>query len=949
MCAVKSRLSFINPDMTHFFSSPVGSLKSMALSVLVASLAACGGGTDVSSPGSQSAALGSTPAVTTNSAPTFVPAGVAALPTCSAAVAATAPLRDISAVQGTGDLSPLATQTVTVRGVVVGEFQNTGATGTRLDGFFVQQAVPDTDPLTSEGIFVFAPGNTTRVTVGDFVQVAGVVTEFGQTAGATAAPDSITQIAGTTAAPVTISVCGTGVALAPTQVTLPVADGSTLERYEGMLVEFSQALAVTESFELGRFGRMVLALNGRQFHPNNGNVVVAHAQNLLARIVLDDGSSKQNPNPIPYLSASGVEGTRRMGDTTQKVTGVLSHNFGGYRVHPTTAPVFSSVNLRQATAPVVNGSLKVASFNVLNYFTTFTNGQTSSGQTGQGCTLGSGSVTASNCRGASNLNEFQRQQAKIVAAIAGLDADVVGLMEIQNSDVATHDLVAALNARVGAGTYAAVNSGTFGTDAIKVDILYKPARVQRVGGVVLPTGADLTNYTAPSGRPPLAQRFSSTGNSGNGGGFWFVVNHFKSKGSCPSSGDVDLGQGCFNTGRTQQATALNSFVDKLKAQGEQDVLMMGDFNSYLLEDPTKVLEAAGNESLLKRMPENDRYTYVFGGETGALDHAYASASLRQQISGVSAWHINADEPSVLDYNTDFTTDDRFAATPFRASDHDPVLVGLTLTADTAVSQPVVSATIPASVQAAQPYSINIVETTAGGTATVASLSVDWGDGTPASTAPGIGNLGHSYAGAGTFNVVLTLTNSAGQTATQSGSVTVTAGPAIPPVAGDLFFSEYIEGSATNKALEIYNPTAAAVDLSAYTVKLFNNGSSTTSFVRTLSGSLAAGQVLVLVNSNSAAPFLVSGSVAANSVVNFNGDDAITLEKSGVVIDRFGQLGVDPGIEWSANGVGTANRTLRRKPGVAVGDNNASAVFDPSLQWDGFPQDTASGLGAHTVN
>jgi uncharacterized protein len=943
MRAVKSCLSLIKADMTHFFSSPVNRLKSVALSVLVASLAACGGGTDVSSPGPQSPAPSVTPAV---------PAVVAALPTCSAAVAANAPLRDITAVQGPGDLSPLATQTVTVRGVVVGEFQNTGTTSTRLNGFFVQQAVPDADPLTSEGIFVFAPDNATRVNVGDFVQVAGVVTEFGQTAGANAKPDSITQIAGTTAAPVTISVCGSGVTLAPTQVTLPVADGSTLERYEGMLVEFSQALAVTESFELGRFGQMVLALNSRQFHPNNGNVVVAHAQNLLARIVLDDGTSKQNPNPIPYLSAPGTEGTRRIGDTTQKVTGVLSHNFGSYRVHPTTAPVFSNVNVRQATAPVVNGALKVASFNVLNYFTTFTNGQTSSGQTGQGCTLGNGSVTASNCRGASNLNEFQRQQAKIVAAIAGLDADVVGLMEIQNSDVATNDLVAALNAKVGAGTYAAVNSGTFGTDAIKVDILYKPARVQRVGGVVLPTGADLTNYTAPSGRPPLAQRFSSTGsigNSGNGGGFWFVVNHLKSKGSCPSSGDVDLGQGCFNTGRTQQATALTSFVDKLKAQGEQDVLMMGDFNSYLLEDPTKVLEAAGNESLLKRMPANDRFTYVFGGETGALDHAYASASLRQQVSGVSVWHINADEPSVLDYNTDFTTDDRFAATPFRASDHDPVLVGLTLTADTAVSQPVVSATIPASVQAGQPYSLNIVEATAGGTATVASLSVDWGDGTPASTAPGLGSVAHSYASAGAFNVVVTLTNSAGQTAAQSGSVTVTAGPVVPPVARDLFFSEYIEGSATNKALEIYNPTAAAVDLSAYTVKLFSNGASTTSFVTALSGSLAAGQVLVLVNSNSAAPFLVSGSVAANSVINFNGDDAITLEKSGAVIDRFGQLGVDPGTEWSANGVGTANRTLRRKPGVTVGDSNASAVFDPSLQWDGFPQDTASGLGAHTVN
>ncbi|MDB5931025.1 MAG: putative endonuclease/exonuclease/phosphatase family protein, partial [Polaromonas sp.] len=856
-------------------------------------------------------------------------------------------------VQGDGHLSPLAAQNVTVRGVVVGEFQNTASAGTastRLNGFFVQQAVPDADPLTSEGIFVFAPEHATRVKAGDFVQVSGLVAEFGQTAGAAAAPDSITQLTGTSAAPVAISVCGSGVALAAAQVTLPVADSSTLERYEGMLVEFSQTLAVTELFELGRFGQMVLSPGGRQFHPNNGNAAATNAQNLLARIVLDDGSSKQNPNPIPYLSASDATGTRRMGDTVQKVTGVLSHNFGTYRVHPTAAPLFSNANPRQASAPLVNGSLKVASFNVLNYFTTFTNGQTASGQTGQGCTLGSGSVTAGNCRGADNLIEFERQQAKIVAAIAGLDADVVGLMEIQNTDVATTNLVAALNAKMGAGTYAAVNSGAFGTDAIKVDILYKPARVQRVGGVVLPTGADLANYTAPSGRPPLAQRFSSTGNNG---GFWFVVNHFKSKGSCPGSGDVDLGQGCFNNGRVQQAAALNSFVDKLKAQGEPDVLMMGDFNSYLLEDPTQVLETAGHESLLKRMPASDRFTYVFGGETGALDHAYASASLRQQVSGVGVWHINADEPSVLDYNTDFNTDDRFAPTPFRASDHDPVLVGLSLAPDAAISLPVLSATIPASAQAAQPYSVTITEASAGANATISSLSVDWGDGTAAATMPGAGTVTHAYASAGTFNVVLTLANSAGQAVTQTSPVTVTAVPTAPPVtppgARELFFSEYIEGGASNKALEIYNPTAAAVDLSGYTVKLFSNGASTTSFVFPLTGSLAPGQVLVLVNSNSTAPFLVAGSVPANTVVNFNGDDALTLEKSGAVIDRIGQLGADPGTEWAGNGVSTLNRTLRRKPAVTSGDNNAAAVFDPSLQWDGFPQDTAAGLGAHTVN
>ena len=629
-----------------------------ALGLLAVFFSACSGG----------APSGGAPA-----AGLVVPVAVAR-PACATAIPASAPLTAITAVQGTGLISPLLAQQVTVRGVVAGEFQDIGTARAGLNGFFVQQAVPDTDPLTSEGIFVFAPNNPTRVKAGDLVQVSGLVTEFGQTARAFAVADSLTQLTGTAAAPVVISVCASGVALVAAQVSLPVADSSTLERYEGMLVEFLQPLAVAELFERSRFGQMLLAQGGRQFHPNNGNAPATHGQNRLARIVLDDGSFGKNPRLLSYLGALDVPETRRLGDTTQKITGVLSQNFGAYRLHPTAEPAFANVNPRQAVAPLVNGSLRVASFNLLNYFTTFTNGQNASGQTAQGCTLGSGAAEAGNCRGASNLAEFERQQEKIVAAIAGLDADVLGLVEIQNTDVATANLVAALNAKLGSGTYAAVNSASFGSDAIKVDILYKPARVRRMGGVVLPAGANLAVYSAPSGRPPLAQRFAGVAHQG---GFWFVVNHFKSKGGCPDSGDVDRGQGCFNTGRVRQATALNSFVDMLKAQGEQDVLMMGDFNSYLLEDPARALEAAGHESLLKRLPATDRYTYVFGGEAGALDHAYASASLRRQVSGVGVWHINADEPSMLDYRAE----GRSTPTPFRASDHDPVLIGLSLTPD----------------------------------------------------------------------------------------------------------------------------------------------------------------------------------------------------------------------------------------------------------------------------
>ncbi len=835
------------------------------------------------------------------------PPPVVTLPTCTATVAADAPLTNIGDIQGTTGTSPLVAQKVTVRGVVVGAFQKQSETVTQLNGFFIQQATPDADPNTSEGLFVYAP-DAAQVNPGDFVQISGTVSEFGS------AGSTITQLSDS----VSVSVCGTGVAIKPTAVTLPLASATDLERYEGMLVEMNQTLAVTEMFQLGRFGQLVLSTTNRQFHPNNGNVSVTKAQNLLARIVLDDGSSQSNPNPTPYFSEPGPNGTRRMGDTVNSITGIVGHNFGAYRVHPTVQPVFVAANTRPTSAPTVDGTLKVASFNVLNYFTTL------------------------NSRGANSAEEFTRQQAKIVEAIAGLDADVLGLMEIENNaNGAVNDLVAALNTKMGAGTYAAVNSGQLGTDQIKVDIIYKPAKVNRVGGVALPTGANLSDNTVS--RPHLAQRFASVANNG---GFWFVVTHFKSKGSCPSSGDVDLGQGCWNVARTAQATDLNGFVTSLQAQGETDVLMMGDFNSYLNEDPTQTLENAGHESLLKRMPADKRYTYVFGGETGALDHGYASSTLKTQVTGVNVWHINADEPSVIDYNTEFKTNDRYAATPFRASDHDPVIIGLTLNADTAVNLPILSATIPETGQAGTPYTLSVTDAVPGGTATLTQLSIDWGDNTAPSTLTAAGNAEHNYAKAGTYTITIALTNSFGETATTSNTVVVAAAP-ITGGEPDLFFSEYIEGTSNNKAIEIYNPTGNAVDLSAYTVKLYANGGTVANHTLALTGNLAAGGTLVLVNASATAAFKVAGSIAS-SVTNFNGDDALTLEKAGVVIDRFGQLGYRPDRAWTVGDVTTLDATLRRKADIKTGDSNASSPFDPSLQWDAFPVDTADGLGSHTV-
>ena len=164
------------------------------------------------------------------------------------------------------------------------------------------------------------------------------------------------------------------------------------------------------------------------------------------------------------------------------------------------------------------------------------------------------------------------------------------------------------------------------------------------------------------------------------------------------------------------------------------------------------------------------------------------------------------------------------------------------------------------------------------------------------------------------------------------------------VADDLFFSEYIEGSSNNKALEIFNGTGAAVNLSTggYNVQMFFNGSASAGLTINLTGTVAAGDVYVVAQSSAAAAILAEAD-QTNGAGWFNGDDAVALRKGSAVIDVIGQIGFDPGTEW---GTTTADNTLRRKSTICAGDANGGDVFDPSIEWDPFAIDTFDGLGSH---
>lgn len=614
-------------------------------------------------------------------APSATPQGLAAAPAASC----TDPVTLISAVQGAGLTSPLLGQKAAVRGVVVGDFQGSGG----MRGFFVQSlpGQQDGDPATSEGLFVFDPANGTALVPGDVVRVAGTVAEF----------NGRTELSSVTS----VLKCGAAPLPAPAPVPFPPTAVNDLERYEGMRVQPVTAdggFTVAQNFFLGRYGQVTLAAPddtgtaGRLyqptelFRPASAGALALAAQNARRLLVLDDAfevnALGDNPNPVPLLGPPPPI-VVRAGDRVEGLIGILDQGrinastppALAYRLQPTAPPQLVVRNPRPAP-PALPGRLRVASVNVLNYFTTID-------QAGAAC-YGPDSNPRNNCRGADSATELTRQRDKLVAALRGLNADVVGLVELQNefgSGAAIADLTAALNAAVGAGTYAWINPGVthIGGDAIAVGILYKPAKVAPVGSPALLTSAVDPAFIDTLNRPTLAQTFAEIG---TGERFTVAVNHLKSKGSdCNAVGDPDRGdgQGNCNGTRTSAAQALARWLaSDPTSSGDEDFLILGDLNAYAQEDPLQALKAAGWREQVRRFGGDGSYSYVFDGQSGALDHALAGVALSGQVAGALAWHINADEPAVIDYDQNFNPAGYYAADAYRASDHDPLLVGLNL-------------------------------------------------------------------------------------------------------------------------------------------------------------------------------------------------------------------------------------------------------------------------------
>lgn len=582
----------------------------------------------------------------------------------------------ISDIQGEDVASPLAGQTVTVEGIVTGDFQDNDLdVANNLGGFFLQAENPDASAMTSDGIFVFDGDEPhVDVSVGDRVSITGAVKEhFGET-----------QIAGTS-----VTARGVGT-VQTTDVTLPAAgivnnsDGqeiADLEKYEGMLIRFDQTLTVGDLYGLERFGEVGLSQGGRlyQFSNRNAPDVAAytlHRETMAARsIMLDDGRRGQGEVPVRYLRSS--DAFVRVGSSVAGLTGVLRYSRGSggsgmetWRLMATAEPEFVADNSRPG-APVIDGELRIASANVLNFFSTIDSGQDVCGPR-----------RTSGCRGAGDEEELARQLAKTTTALAMIDADIVGLMELENNaSESLQSIVTSLNDTMGADTYAFVNTGSIGYGAIKTGFIFKTASVSPSGPHAILTESTDARFKDGRNRPALAQTFVQ---NRDGAKLTIVVNHLKSKGSsCDGDGDPNINDGQGNCNQTRAAAAA-AIADWLKkdptTSNDPDFLVIGDLNADLREDPLTAFANAGFKNLLEVSPDASPYSYVFRGQTGVLDHALVSESLLSQVAGTMEWHVNADETPIHDYNLNARRDPMIfdGTNPYRFSDHDPVVIGLNL-------------------------------------------------------------------------------------------------------------------------------------------------------------------------------------------------------------------------------------------------------------------------------
>ena len=420
--------------------------------------------------------------------------------------------------------------------------------------------------------------------------------------------------------------------------------------YIGSTVEIHDTLYIISVSNWNKHGEVEIS-NERQMSPTDialpGSIEYTTIlnKNNNNRVTLSDGSSTTYPNPRPWQDA---DGTCRTGQYTTLLKGVFSQSQYGYYITPTTTPVFQGNPRPTAVTNLGNYNLKICSFNLRLYLTS-----------GYG-----------NGYGPDNEADAEKQHNKIMKALEAIDADIFGLIEVQQGQDALAKITNSLNALNNGKHYSYIDDGTKVSGTFtKVGFVYRDDLLE-------PLRQIQSNNTGVNHRKK-GQGFKMKSNNES---IVVLLNHFKAKSGQGSGDNADIndGQGSFNGDRVREATAIITFAQSCARYfGDDDVIIMGDLNAYTQEDPIRIIADAGYTNLIKQYGGEKAYSYVFGGNIGCLDHAFANASLSAQATGCQVFHINADESSVFYYDGYSYNNDMY-----KSSDHDPVVIAFNLNGTT---------------------------------------------------------------------------------------------------------------------------------------------------------------------------------------------------------------------------------------------------------------------------
>ncbi|MCB1582075.1 MAG: ExeM/NucH family extracellular endonuclease [Marinicella sp.] len=557
----------------------------------------------------------------------------------------------IAEIQGMGKQSPLLNQQITTKGVVTADFRGKDA----LEGFFIQQLDADNNPATSDGMFIHYDDRQQILQPGDVVMVQGKVSEQFE----------VTQINDVSV----LKVCHKEQILPePVLLTLPLKDYD-LEQVEGMRVRFKQPVVITDIFQYPKYGEITvssdLLLNPTARFRPGPQVKEQYKLDKQNRLIIDDGSLAEYPVATLFNQPPITLGQKL------NVTGVMHFAFGQYKIQPSEKfELMTAFTKSQPQTP--SGKLKVANFNLKNFFTSI--------DVGQQC----GPRKNFSCRGADSQAEYDRQVLKLATAINLADADIMAVEELENTEDTAQQLVSSLNQLAGKQKWSFIQTGALGDDVIRVGILYQPGRVKALGKYALLNQGVNAAFDETKHRIVVTQTFVTQNNNKVN----FAAAHLKSK-SCQDATDKNLdqkdGQGCFNVARTEAAHLVaNWLLADPTGQDAPYTILAGDLNAYQKEDPVVILQNQGLKNLAEQFLGPHNWTASYRGYVGSLDYILANDQTAKKATGLTQWHINSIYSAWFDYNLEPISEDNpkpahyYQPSPFASSDHDMVIAGFDL-------------------------------------------------------------------------------------------------------------------------------------------------------------------------------------------------------------------------------------------------------------------------------